>query len=1013
MSSVPNDEIKQVEQINEEEQSQDSRDVPAQAITDDEEYQGNDHTEPQPLTAERLDQKQVDEMQNFRSNSTQDVPPDLESESLTHLNAEEESSRGKHENNFGNRTNNSANIEQEDKGDDNNATEHPAQDSNSENDNSKEEKEIHEDKQEETRNPGITEIERQDNEDNLNHSKDQELQADAIVDRQLPSIPVEQTPRDDPFQDKEHFIEAVSNESGHDNANDVDIEGQEDKVAKESNPNVNMAEQAETASEGNNTGNHESAGDAEETASSEAPGANEEVEKRPSTNLSPTGGNEENGNQQVENNQSIQDNAMEVDNLNEFTSAEDRKEYYDEEINQELGEEVNLKYTQTDDPAFDADFNADEDMNDNFDSSFLIEDDADDASNVEDTERKDVSNSENSPVKQEPMVSLEGNQGSKPETTDAQVQPPSKDDNLQFVGASESDSNNTHIALEPIVKSKTTSLAGDEEEPEQIVEEELDDAEKSAPKVKQTHLIVIPSYASWFNMKKIHRIEKESLPEFFDSTHPSKSPKLYANYRNFMINSYRLNPNEFLTLTSCRRNLVGDVGTLMRVHRFLNKWGLINYQVKPQFKPGYAIEKLPNGSSVDLPYTGDFHVKFDTPRGLFPFDTSRIPPERVDVDKLKSLLQTDASSHASVEKNGVNKKRSLSEDDDIKPNELVAKKQNDGWSQDEVSKLVNAVKTYKNDWYQIAATVGNNKTPQQCVLKLLKIPLEDKFNPIKDDEESDIQLLKFASSYPINSVENPVLANLVFMTRLVDSEVAKAASEAAIKAMDATIRQKVIDVYGDKKDQAEEDKGNTDPSGSDPELHQDRYKGEAVHSDQNGHKQHNSAEGEAIATTFGIVGARSHLFANYEEREMHKISASIINHELSKVETKLAKIEELEKIYERERQNLARQQEENFVDRLALTKSTLEVIKKLEDASSYLEMKESGDNNEFDKDKFKELLSDARSLIYKPTKQQVEEVDTSSKDKPDFKKNESEESGADDYKPLSLTSPQNFTVWAP
>ena len=58
-----------------------------------------------------------------------------------------------------------------------------------------------------------------------------------------------------------------------------------------------------------------------------------------------------------------------------------------------------------------------------------------------------------------------------------------------------------------------------------------------------------------------------------------------------MINSYRLNPNEFLTLTSCRRNLVGDVGTLMRVHRFLNKWGLINYQVRPQFKPGYALEK--------------------------------------------------------------------------------------------------------------------------------------------------------------------------------------------------------------------------------------------------------------------------------------------------------------------------------------------------------------------------------------------------------------------------------------
>lgn len=118
-------------------------------------------------------------------------------------------------------------------------------------------------------------------------------------------------------------------------------------------------------------------------------------------------------------------------------------------------------------------------------------------------------------------------------------------------------------------------------------------------------------------MKKIHQIEQESLPEFFGSKHPSKSPKIYVNYRNFMINAYRLNPNEFLTLTSCRRNLVGDVGTLMRVHRFLNKWGLINYQVKPQFKPGYAVEKLPNGQLVGLPYTGDFHVKYDTLEDYF------------------------------------------------------------------------------------------------------------------------------------------------------------------------------------------------------------------------------------------------------------------------------------------------------------------------------------------------------------------------------------------------------------
>jgi hypothetical protein len=46
-----------------------------------------------------------------------------------------------------------------------------------------------------------------------------------------------------------------------------------------------------------------------------------------------------------------------------------------------------------------------------------------------------------------------------------------------------------------------------------------------------------------------------------------------------MMNTYRLNPSEYLTVTACRRNLAGDVGAIMRVHAFLEQWGLINYQV--------------------------------------------------------------------------------------------------------------------------------------------------------------------------------------------------------------------------------------------------------------------------------------------------------------------------------------------------------------------------------------------------------------------------------------------------
>jgi SWI/SNF related-matrix-associated actin-dependent regulator of chromatin subfamily C len=96
----------------------------------------------------------------------------------------------------------------------------------------------------------------------------------------------------------------------------------------------------------------------------------------------------------------------------------------------------------------------------------------------------------------------------------------------------------------------------------------------------QTHPVIVPSYATWFSLATIHPIERRSLPEFFNSKNRSKTPTIYKDYRDFMIHTYRLNPSEYLTVTACRRNLAGDVCAIMRVHAFLEQWGLINYQVR-------------------------------------------------------------------------------------------------------------------------------------------------------------------------------------------------------------------------------------------------------------------------------------------------------------------------------------------------------------------------------------------------------------------------------------------------
>lgn len=98
--------------------------------------------------------------------------------------------------------------------------------------------------------------------------------------------------------------------------------------------------------------------------------------------------------------------------------------------------------------------------------------------------------------------------------------------------------------------------------------------------ISQAHAIVLPSYSTWFDMNAIHEIERKAMAEFFNNRNRSKTPAVYKDYRDFMINTYRLNPVEYLTVTACRRNLAGDVCAIMRVHAFLEQWGLINYQVR-------------------------------------------------------------------------------------------------------------------------------------------------------------------------------------------------------------------------------------------------------------------------------------------------------------------------------------------------------------------------------------------------------------------------------------------------
>ncbi|RWR93433.1 SWI/SNF complex subunit SWI3A isoform X2 [Cinnamomum micranthum f. kanehirae] len=94
-------------------------------------------------------------------------------------------------------------------------------------------------------------------------------------------------------------------------------------------------------------------------------------------------------------------------------------------------------------------------------------------------------------------------------------------------------------------------------------------------------LYTIPSYSSWFSWDEIHQNEKIAHSDYFNNTSISKTPKIYKEYRDFIINKFREDPTRRLTFTEVRKCLIGDVGSIHKIFRFLENWGLINFGVRP------------------------------------------------------------------------------------------------------------------------------------------------------------------------------------------------------------------------------------------------------------------------------------------------------------------------------------------------------------------------------------------------------------------------------------------------
>lgn len=461
--------------------------------------------------------------------------------------------------------------------------------------------------------------------------------------------------------------------------------------------------------------------------------------------------------------------------------------------------------------------------------------------------------------------------------------------------------------------------------------------------VEQTHEVVIPSYAAWFDMTEIHELERRSVPEFFNGRNRSKTPTVYKDYRDFMINTYRLNPVEYLTVTACRRNLAGDVCAVMRVHAFLEQWGLINYQINPETRP----------SSIGPPFTGHFRVVADTPRGLQPFQPApasrkssgrpldathaalapaddKTPTSDVQLELRRNIYDAPGPSASNepeprngggiegqnifncyscgvdcsrVRYHGLKQEKydlcpncysegrfpSVSHSGDfVRLEASKLKQESDDWTDQETLLMLEALEMYDEDWIKVAQHVGT-RTKEQCVMRFLQLPIEDAY--ADGHAAGPLQYTR----QPLSQADNPVMSVVAFLAATVQPDVAAAAAKQSVEALKASLSSSDVAVGVN---------GSATPS-------------EGV--------------SQAAVVALGTMAAKAALLGSHEERNLAKLFSSAVALQLEKLELKVAQFEELEGALERDRRSLELAQQQVYLDRLGVAKERAVLAARLAD----------------------------------------------------------------------------------
>ncbi|KAL3901985.1 MAG: hypothetical protein SGCHY_000166 [Lobulomycetales sp.] len=385
--------------------------------------------------------------------------------------------------------------------------------------------------------------------------------------------------------------------------------------------------------------------------------------------------------------------------------------------------------------------------------------------------------------------------------------------------------------------------------------------------VSQTAEVLVPSYSAWFKMEEVSDIEKAALPEFFNGRNKSKTPQIYKDYRDFMVNTYRLTADTPKGLTPFEPSIPLPPAPSKSLPADFASNGTSVSAPMSLSKPLVDDSDAPTRQKRSADDMDMYESKGSSSKAKASYSCASCQVDCTNL-RYRSTKNSSLSICPVCFKDGRFPSSSTS-GEFIKTADTASGSYE--WSDQDVLLLLEGIELYPDNWVKVSEHVKSHSR-EECILKFLKLPIEDTYLESKES----LGPLQYHRQL-FSSAENPALSLAAFLGSSVDPKVAAASAKAAIAQLET-----------------EKNTDGTFPSGSSME--------------------------KAAASALGASAAKAHVLSMNQEKECSRLVNALVQAQIEQMDLKLKHFETLEAMLDQEKRDLQRERAKLYSERLAFRK---------------------------------------------------------------------------------------------